>query len=133
MTFFRVCAKHFAPSDLMRDLKNELRGLPTKVRLQRGVVPYLFMEPEKEQDKEAPCLDNGSISGSEQNEDKPKPKRRKHSKLICTIKHCQSEEGPFFPFPRDSVVRREWEDATGKYITASNNWNKYAIYDHFAI
>lgn len=119
----------------MKDLKNELLGLPAKFRLQRGVVPHLFMEPEEEKNKDLPRSDSNSSSNCEQSEDKLKPKMRKHrgKQLICIIKHCQSVEGPFFPFPSDPVIRKEWEEATGKCLTAGDNWNKYAIYDHFAI
>lgn len=77
---------------------------------------------------------NDSSSDNEKNEAKPKHKKAKKKfseqqvSRRCVVKHCRSVEGPFFPYPRDPVIRKAWEDATGKCINASNHTTKYACY-----
>ncbi|XP_050309381.1 uncharacterized protein LOC126745543 [Anthonomus grandis grandis] len=41
----RVCSEHFAEEDYDRDLRSELLGLPTKLKLKKGALPTLKLPP----------------------------------------------------------------------------------------
>ena len=86
----------------MRDLKNELLGLPTKVRLQRGVVPHLFMEPRMEPEKEQ--------KEDIHNIDPQELLRRSGRKRLVTIKLRRTSDQVKAPSP-DFVVCEADPDA----------------------
>ena len=40
-SFYRICSKHFRPEDFIRDLRNEMLGLPLRNLLKPGSCPIL--------------------------------------------------------------------------------------------